>query len=131
VRVGTLPGTDARVALISNAGTTVGNLVLRPNGALRLRNGSTAIGADSPPLSAGTIYRLGLRQKRGGGSNALLEAYLVVGDAPFGAPFATTANGAWTTAADRLRIGATTSAALNAWVDDIRLDTAQMSPPSS
>ena len=32
--------------------------------------------------------------------------------------------------ADRIRVGATTSAALNALVDDIRLDGVQMPPPS-
>jgi myo-inositol-hexaphosphate 3-phosphohydrolase len=130
VRVNTTPSGDVRLALISNAGTTVGNLLLRSNGALRLRVGSTTVGADSAPLSAGAVYRVGLRQRRGGGNDAILEAFLAVGDAPFGAPFAATSSGTWTTPADRMRVGATTSAALNALVDDIRLDTAQMPPPS-
>jgi hypothetical protein len=126
VRVNIIPSGDVRLALISNAGTTVGNLVLRSNGALRLRVGSTTIGMDSTPLSVGTVYRVGLHQTRGG----LLEAYWAVGDAPFGAAFAATSSGTWATPADRLRVGATTSAVLDAIIDDIRLDLAQMPPPS-
>jgi hypothetical protein len=129
VRVNALPGADVRLVFFSNAGTTVGNLLLRATGALRLRNGSTTIGAESPPLAAGTLYRLGLHQKRGAGGNAVLEAYLATGDAAFGAPFASTATGAWTTQANRLRVGATTGT-LDATVDDIRLDSGAMPGPS-
>jgi hypothetical protein len=129
LRINALPSSDARIALISNAGTTVGNIVLRSNGALRLRNGSTQIGSDSAPLSVGTLYRIGLRQKQGSGGNAALEAYLAAGGAAFGAPFASMTSGTWTTAADRLRLGATSSTAANIVVDDIRLDTAVMPGP--
>jgi len=123
LRLNALPSANVRIALISNAGTTVGNLYLRTSGALSLRNGSSTIGAASAPLSGGGIYRVGLRQRRGTGANAVLEAYLAAGDTLFGAPFAALTNGTWTTPADRLRVGATISVALNAIVDDIRLDS--------
>jgi hypothetical protein len=118
-----------RIPLISNAGTSVGNIVLRPSGALRLRHASTTIGSESTPLSVGRVYRVGVHQKRGAGSNAVLEGYLVEGDAPFGTPFAATVSGTWMSPADRLRIGSTSSTGLNATIDDIRIDTASMPAP--
>jgi hypothetical protein len=126
LRVNALPSADTRILLISNNGTTVGNLVLRSNGALRLRNASTTIGADSAPLSVGTTYRVGIHQKRGSGGNGVLDAYLAADGVAFGAPFASSSGGTWTTAADRLRFGATVSVAINATFDDIKLDTASM-----
>jgi len=130
LRVNAVPGGDVRVALVSNAGTSVGSLVLRSNGALRLKNGATTIGVDSPALVVGAVYRVGVHQKkRGTGANAVLEAYLAAGDAAFGAPFASTLSGTWTTQADRFRLGATTGT-LNATFDDIRLDTGAMPGPS-
>ncbi len=72
LRVNELPSSDARIVPISNSGTTVGNLQLRSNGALRLRNGSTQILSDSTTLDTGTLYRIGILQRRGIGSNAVL-----------------------------------------------------------
>jgi hypothetical protein len=130
LRVNALPSADTRIALISNGGTTLGNLVLRSNGALRLRNESAQITPDSTLLvNVGTLYRIGIHQKKGTGGNAMLEAYLAVGTAAFGAPFAGITNGTWTMAADRLRLGATTSTAVDLVFDDIRLDTAAMPAP--
>jgi unsaturated chondroitin disaccharide hydrolase len=122
MRLDAMPSGDSRIALISNDGTTVGNLLLRPSGALQLRNASAAIGSASAALNVGTIYRIGLHQKRGSGASALLEAYLAVSDAAFGAPFASSQTQTFTSAADRLRFGATTGS-LNASFDDIKLDT--------
>jgi hypothetical protein len=122
VKLGSLPPEDVRIALISNSGASVGNIVLHTSGALRLRYASTMIGAESAPLAVGTIYRVGIRQKRGAGADAVLEGYLTTGDDPFGAPFASTTTGSWTSQADRLRFGATTSEALDATFDDIALD---------
>jgi hypothetical protein len=124
LRLNALPSADMRIALFSNAGTTVGNLYLRTNGALRLRNASTTIGVDSAPLSVGTTYRVGFHQKRGSGGDAVLEAFLAANGAQFGPPFAAISSGSWTTRADRLRLGATASTAINAIFDDIKLDTA-------
>ncbi|HZG69352.1 MAG TPA: glycoside hydrolase family 88 protein, partial [Herpetosiphonaceae bacterium] len=97
VRLAALPTSDARILQATYSGTTVGNFALRPNGALRLRYGSTTIGADSIPLTAGRVYRVGIHQKKGTGSDAVLEGYLAEGDAPFGTPFAATTSGTWTT----------------------------------
>jgi len=126
LRLNTLPSADMRIALFSNAGTTVGNLYLRTNGALRLRNASTTIGVDSTPLSVATTYRVGFHQKRGGGGDAVLEAFVAANGAQFGPPFAAISSGSWTTRADRLRLGATASTAVDAIFDDIKLDTAEL-----
>lgn len=122
VKLNALPVSGTRFMLISNAGTTIGNLYLQPNGALRLRNVSTTIGSDSNPLAINTLYRVGIHQKLGSGGNAILEAYVIEGDIPFVAPFARLTSGTWTTQADRIRIGATISQALDVLIDDIRLD---------
>jgi hypothetical protein len=126
LRPNALTGANARIALISNGSTSVGNLYLSSSGALQLRNGSTVIGSSSAPLVAGTLYRVGLHQKQGTGGDALLEAYVAVGDAPFGAPFAFSASQSFTSQATRFSLGATNSNAVNLTVDDIRLDTAAM-----
>jgi hypothetical protein len=125
LRLDALPSVDTRIVLLSNDGTTVGNLLLRPDGTLLLRNASTVIGSPSAALRVGTLYRLGLHQKRGTGNNAVLEAYVAIGDAAFGTPFASSQTQTFTSAADRLRFGATTGA-LNAVFDDITLDAAAL-----
>jgi hypothetical protein len=126
VKLNALPVSSTRLMFISNAGLTMGNLYVQTNGALRLRNGSTTIGADSTPLVINTLYRVGIHQKLGSGANAILEAYVIAGDLPFGGPFAGLSSGTWTTQADRIRIGATTSQALDLLFDDIRIDSMLM-----
>ncbi|MEQ1759430.1 MAG: DNRLRE domain-containing protein [Vicinamibacterales bacterium] len=121
LRVNALRSGTPRIVLISNGGTTVGNLTLSSAGRLRLRRDSTNIGAESVALTPGFLYRVGLHQRRGTGSNAILEAFLAPEDAPFGAPFASTAVGTWTTQSSRLRFGNTSSGGVNLTVDDIRL----------
>ena len=122
LKLNALPVSSTRLMFISNAGLTMGNLYLQTNGTLRLRNGSTTIGSDSAPLVINTLYRVGIHQKLGSGANAILEAYVMAGDLPFGASFARLTSGTWTTQADRIRIGATTSA-VDLLFDDIRLDS--------
>lgn len=130
VRLNALPSSSIQfVTLTDTANGTVGNLQLRSTGRLRLRVGANTIGSDSVVLQPGTLYRIGLRQKQGIGGNAVLEAYLAQGSAPFGAPFASTNTGAWTTAATRFRVGPTAQTLMDFVVDDIRLDTAAMPQP--
>jgi hypothetical protein len=112
--------------MLSSAGTTSGNFLLTSTGRLRLRLDGTVIGADSAPLVPGTTYRVGLHQKRGTGSNGVMEAFLAADGAAFGAPFASRTNGNWTTGMDRMRIGATNSTAVNVLLDDILLATGAM-----
>jgi PKD repeat protein len=126
IRVNSLPSSAVRIALLSNAGTTVGNIQLMADGRLQLRNASTMIGAYSGPVSVNTIYRIGLHQKKGAGGDAVLEAYLTTDGSAFGSPFAATRTGAWTTPADRLRFGSTAGGALDALFDDIKLDKAAL-----
>jgi pimeloyl-ACP methyl ester carboxylesterase len=118
--------TSARIALISNSGTTVGNLVLSSSGALQLRNGSTTIGSASAALTVGKVYRVGIHQKKGTGGNAVLEVYLATGDAAFGSPFASSTTESFTSQATRFSFGATNGNAVNATFDTIRLDTGAM-----
>jgi hypothetical protein len=128
LKVNSLPAGALTLALVTNAGTNVGNIRLLTTGALRLRQDTTAIGVDSAPLAVGTVYRVGLHQRRGTGADAILEAYLAVGDAPFGAPFAAMTTGTWMTQADRQRLGPA-SATVAVTFDDIRLDSAVMPGP--
>jgi hypothetical protein len=130
LRLNSLPPSDTRIAFISNGGTTVGNIVLRTNGALRLRVASTTIGESAALAVTPAFYRIGLHQKKGAGGNAVLEAFLAPASAPaFGTPFATTTTGAWTTQANRLRFGATNGYTINATFDNIVLDAAAMPGP--
>jgi hypothetical protein len=126
IKINALPASSVRIAEIHNGSPMVGNILLTTSGKLRLRSGSTTIGADSASLSIGTIYRVGLHQKKGGGSNAVLEAYFVAGDAPFGSAFATNTAQSFTNQASSFRFGATNGKALNAQFDNIRLDAAVM-----
>ena len=121
----TKPANAARIVLLTND-VSVGNLNLTTTGALQLRNNSTNIGSVSAALTPGTRYRIGLHQKKGTGGNAVLEAYLAVGDAPFGAPFASSATQSFTTQAVRLSLGATNSSLVNFLADDVKLDTVAM-----
>jgi hypothetical protein len=131
VKIHERPPADTRILLISNSGTTVGALLLGSSGALRLRNAGNPVGIESAPLAVGVIYRVGLRQQRGTGANAILEVSLTAGDAAFGAPFAATASGTWTSPATELRIGATNGNLTHITIDDIKLDSAAMPAPSS
>ena len=57
-------------------------------GTLTLRNGSSSVGATTAALTPGTLYRIGIHQKRGTGSNGTLEGFVATGDANFGTAFA-------------------------------------------
>jgi PKD repeat protein len=126
IRPGALPSGSPRIVMLSNAGVTQANILLSSTGRLRLRVGSTNIGAESPALVAGGTYRIGLRQRRGAGGDAIAEAFVAPLGAGFNGPFARTATGTWTTAADRLRLGATNGTAIDAVADDVLLDGGAM-----
>ena len=115
---------SSRLAMITNGTTNVGVLYLNSTGALQLRNGSTTIATSAAKLVPGTLYRVGLHQKKGTGSNAVLEAFLATGDAAFTTPFAASSAQTFTSQATRLSLGATNSSAVNVTVDTIQLDTA-------
>lgn len=130
IRFSALPSGDVRILQLRNGNTTVGNIQLRANGKLRLRNDSSPEESESATLSTNTLYRIGLRQRQVIGSgDGILEAYLAVGTAAFTTPFASLTNGTWTSAADRLRAGVTSGAAIDLIVDDIRIDSAVMPGP--
>jgi hypothetical protein len=119
VRIVSLPSGSPRFVMLSNGGTTVGNLTLTSAGRLRLRNGSTAIGSESAPLVAGNTYLIGLRQARGTGNDAILEAFVAPDGGTFGPAFARLTTGTWTSSADRIRFGATNNSAVNVMIDDV------------
>jgi hypothetical protein len=133
VRLNSLPRSDVRILLLSNDGDSVGNIFLLPNGRLRLRVASKSIG-DSSPLEEGELYRISLHQRRGSGGDGLLEGFVAVGDDSFGGPFASTSSGAWTTDANRLRVGATAGGAVDLVLDDVTVSTSgepAPTPPST
>ena len=125
IRIDQLPSSNFRMVEIYNLGTLVGNVGLSEDGVLSLRNGSTLIG-ESTPLQPGVVYRVGIHQQRGAGGNAVLEAFLVQGTGGFGAAFASTSTGAWTTQATRFRLGTNTSSAVEVRFDNVSLDTVAM-----
>lgn len=129
LRLAARPSGTVRIVFFSDQGTTVGNIQLLSTGVLRLRSGSSTVGSDSTPLVAGTVYRVGLHQRSGTGSNGLLEAFLAPAGTAFGSPFASLATGTWTTSADRLRFGATAGSAVDLTADDIAIDGAAMPAP--
>ena len=83
-----------------------------------------------PALSANTLYRVGLHQRKGSGANGLLEAFIATGDSAFGTPFGSSAGESFTTQATKFQFGATNSNAVNAMFDDIKLDSVAMPGPS-
>ncbi|MFN8567374.1 MAG: hypothetical protein U0Z44_07615, partial [Kouleothrix sp.] len=119
---------SARIVQIRTGTTTVGEIRLTTSGTLELRNAGTTIGTSSA-LSANTVYRVGIHQKAGAAGAAVLEAFVVAGDAAFGTAFASS-TGAIAGNASEIRIGATNNAAVNATIDDIMLDSAVMPGPS-
>ena len=123
LRLNALPAAGVRIAMFLDGSTTVGNFNLTTTGALTLRNGTTAIGANSAPLAIGQVYHVALHQKKGTGANAVLEGFLAVGDAAFGVPFASSSTGTWIDQATSFRLGATIATAVDLVVDNIQIDT--------
>ncbi len=123
--------------MVSNVISVVGNLVVRANGTLCLRNGTSWVGGSvtaactKTPLATGTTYDVRLHQVRGTGSDGVLEAYVAVRGAAPGAPFAATTTGSWTSSADRIAFGATTSVAVDATFDDVRIDGSPLELPAA
>jgi hypothetical protein len=130
LKISAVPSGQVRLVRIADQGTTVGALTLEATGKLTLRNGSASVGATTAALVPGTVYRMGIHQKKGTGSNAVLEGFLAAGDAQFSTAFATNAAQKFTTQADSVQIGASTSTGGNLTFDDIRLDTGAMPGPS-
>jgi PKD repeat protein len=126
VRLTATPSTNARLLLITNGGTAQGNLELLTTRRLRLRIGSTTVGVDSPTMTVGTTYIVGFHQRRGTGSNGMVEAWLAPAGSAFGSPFARRTTGTWTTAADRVRLGATDAIRVSVLMDNLLLDRASM-----
>jgi hypothetical protein len=134
-----LPPADMRVAqVLVTGGGTQANLWLRTNGQLCLKynatwsGGTTATACATSALQVGTVYRVGIHQRRGDGTSAaVVESFLAAGDTAFpAAPFASsslapTAPGYWQGQATTFRIGASlTSSSLDATFDDIKIDSA-------
>jgi len=130
MRIAALPGGQVRLVRISDQGTTVGALTLETTGKLTLRNYVSSIGTSTAALTLGTVYRIVIHQKKGTGSNAVLEGFLASGDTSFATPFARSGTQTFTTRADSVQIGASTSTGGTITFDDIRLDTGAMPGPS-
>jgi hypothetical protein len=130
VRLVSIPSGEIRMVRITDGGTSVGAITLESNGKITLRGGTTNLGASSSALVAGTVYRIGIHQKKGSGGNSVLEGFLATGDADFGAPFASNSAQSFATQADSVQVGASTSVVGNVTFDDIRIDTGAMPGPS-
>jgi hypothetical protein len=128
LRLNAIPSSDVQLLRIRNDGSNVGTLLIRSTGQIRLRNNSTTIGSDSAALQAGQVYRIGIHQKArvGGSNNAVLEAFVAVGDDAFPAAFAALTTGSWTSSADEVRLGSNSSTAVNLVLDNVRLDNTTM-----
>jgi hypothetical protein len=130
LRIAALPGGQVRLVRISDQGTTVGALTLEATGKLTLRNFLASLGTSTAALTPGTVYRIAIHQKKGTGSNAVLEGFLATGDADFTTPFSISNTQTFNTQADSVQIGASTSTGDALTFDDIRLDTGAMPGPS-
>jgi hypothetical protein len=130
MKIGAVPAGQVRLVRITDQGTSVGALTLETTGKLTLRSASTNVGATAAALKPGTVYRIGIHQKRGTGSNAVLEGFLATGDAAFTTAFAKSSTQTFKTQADSVQIGASTATGGNLTFDDIRLDTGAMPGPS-
>lgn len=66
-----------------------------------------------------------MAEKKGTGSNAVLQAYLATGTASFGVPFAERTSGTWTTAATNFTFAIThaNTQTINVTFDDVKLDS--------
>jgi Fn3 associated/Chitobiase/beta-hexosaminidase C-terminal domain len=137
MRLNAMPTTDARIALLSGQLQNQGNLLIRPNGTLCVRNNNAWIGGTpansctTAPLTVGTTYRIKLRQTVGTGGDGVLEGYLATGDAPFGAPFVRSPTQDVALGADKLSIGTTTITVLDAVFDDITIDGSLVDKPAA
>ncbi|MEQ1758195.1 MAG: Ig-like domain-containing protein [Vicinamibacterales bacterium] len=131
LRLSALPSSDVQLLRIMNGSSQVGTFVLRSGGQLRLRNNSSTIGSDSAALTVGQLYRVGIHQraKTGSSNNGVLEGFLASGDTAFGAAFASSNTGSWSTSATQLRLGTITSVLVNLVLDDIKLDNTLMPAP--
>jgi len=125
-----IPATGDFVA-IYNGATRVGVIQIVRSGTsqkLKLLNNTTAVGSNSTSLASLTVYRVGLHQKRGTGSNGVLEAYFATGDAAFTTPFALSATQTFTTGATKFVIGSM-GVVMSVQIDNVRIDSGSM-PPS-
>ncbi len=130
IKIGAVPAGQVRLVRVTDQGTSVGALTLETTGKLTLRNASTNVGATTTSLNPGTVYRIGIHQKKGTGSNAVLEGFLATGDADFTTAFAKSTTQTFKTQADSVQIGASTATGGNLTFDDIRLDSGTMPGPS-
>ena len=128
LRVDAAPAATTQILAIRNGSTTVGNLALTTSRTLQLRNGTTVLGT-SAALTVGTLYRVGLRQSKGTGVNAVLAGFLVTGDVAFGAAFTTNSTQTFTTQASQVWLGATTATAASITFDDVAVDTTALAAP--
>jgi hypothetical protein len=130
LKIAALPSGQVRLARIADQGTTVGALTLETTGKVTLRNFVTSLGASTAAIIPGTVYRIAIHQKRGAGTNAVLEGFLATGDTAFTTPFTSSGTQTFTTQADSVQIGASTPSGGALTFDDIRLDTGAMPGPS-
>ncbi|HJZ05130.1 hypothetical protein A2634_03600 [Candidatus Amesbacteria bacterium RIFCSPHIGHO2_01_FULL_48_32] len=125
LRVNTLPTTNATMFDLRDTGTArKGMLQVTTASKLRLSNNGSVVGSDSPALTPGTIYRVGIHEKVGSG-NGILEAFVVAGEVAFGGPFAASSTQTFTASISRVTVGPTVNN-IGITVDDIRIGSGVM-----
>lgn len=123
---------NQRFIYFVNTSTGQCSLQFRTTGKVRLTNAAgTQIGSDSTlTMTAGNVYRVGMRYTKGTGANGIVEAFVAANDDAFGAAFASTSAGDGTLQINRIQLGNTTSTnAANFIFDNARIDDASMPGP--
>lgn len=130
----TVPGSTGRIFEVRNSGGGSAYISVRYSnaGQIRLYNAAgTQIGSNVA-VTLNTIYRIGVRWKKGTGANSIGELYVATGDTAFsGTPDASFTNGADTVQVAEVRIGSVTSTFIDFEFDDVLIDDASMPPPST
>lgn len=124
-------GATRFLRITDNTGTSLVGLRILATGVIDVTNFGTVPGTFQCSLN--TMYRIGLRYTKGGGTDAVVEAYAAAGDAVFGAPFASLTTGTAQVDAARVYVGHTTSdlnTEFSAVFDDIIIDTGSIADPT-
>lgn len=119
------PASDLTILQILNNGTVVGEIDINSSRELELKNNGTQKGSASSALTLGTLYRIGLRQKKGTGANGELQGYVAEGHAEL-ASFASSTTESFTTQADEIRAGAIDAVALDGRIGYLAADSRRM-----
>lgn len=118
------PAAPRFMRAVDSAGVTSINLVINSTStpSVKLRNGTTTIGTSATQLTAGTIYRIGVKIVKNSGvgvADGVAELFIAVGDTAFGAAAAASSAQVLDNPIDKIEVGPTNGVAIDAWMDDL------------